>query len=361
MEKIVIPSKKIALIGSGLSNLSFLQSLSPNPNISIKIFEKNSELSNRAITKKNGNYLYDIGANYLATEDSEIIDLITQKLDNTELIEIDKWVFPFNKSNDIDLDKEKAKKHNILKKFNYKSGLQHLSQLLIKNTKFQDFQIIFNKKITKIHQESEFKYKIFSFEEDLGEFDYLVFGVPSPIIFKILTKSKFLFDEKNLFSEGLSENQYKMIFSLAIAFSGFEDLGYYALINFDREHAISWLSVENEKEGHVNEKNTLLLIVQAADWFSQQLYKKEEKEIILEIKEKLFELLPILKKKMIIFEDLKKWKYALPKVKMNEEIVKFMETKGIFIIGDGLIGKGRIDGSMKTGIELGKKLEFQKL
>ena len=33
---------------------------------------------------------------------------------------------------------------------------------------------------------------------------------------------------------------------------------------------------------------------------------------------------------------MKKWKHALPKLKLNEEIVKFMETKGIFIIGDGL-------------------------
>jgi len=86
MEKILPQTKRIALLGSGISCLTFLYSFPPQTSISIKLFEKNTEITNRARTKKLGNNFCDTGANYLCTEDREILELITNNLDKTELI-----------------------------------------------------------------------------------------------------------------------------------------------------------------------------------------------------------------------------------------------------------------------------------
>ena len=352
MEKI---TKKIAIFGCGLSSLSFLHSFSPKDNVSIRIFEKNSQLSSRASTQKISENFIDMGANYLCTEDQEILELITQKLDSSELTEIDKWVFPFDKTNLIDFDLEKARKHNILKKFNYKCGIGHLSDLLLKSTKTSDFQIIYNKKITKIHEVHEKKYEVFSYEENLGEYDMIILAIPTPNALKILMKSKFLSENQSFLNEIASlklSHHYKTIFSLAIGFHGFEDLSFYALINFDREHAISWLSVENEKKGHIKQEDLVVLIVQAADWFIKEMIPKKNEEIIEEIKKELFKVLPSFKEKKVEFEVGKNWKYALPQRKIEGEVVEILKEKRIFMIGDGVIGKGRIDGSMRSGIDL---------
>lgn len=354
-------SKKIAILGCGISALSFLHSVDSKANVSISIFEKESEISNRCHTKNIANNHIDDGANYICSDDQEILQLITEKMDNSALIEIEKWVYSFNHENIIDLDKEMAKKHNILKKFNYKYGMGYLSILLLKNVKFGDFKIYFNKKITKLKPDNLDKYSIFSKEEYLGDFDYIISSLPPPNLLKILKDSDFLL-EKFDFPTLWKENQYKMIFSLIIGFKAKFNLEFYALINTDRKHAISWLSVENDKIGHINDEDLTVFVVQAADWFVRELQEKkyDEKENISQIKKEFYKIMADLIKlneNQVIFEELTQWEHALPVGKINSELIEDLKQKGIFLIGDGLIGKGRIDGSMKTGIDLYKQMK----
>ena len=362
MDKVLPQKKAFAIIGCGISSLSFLFAIPPQTPLSIKLLEKNPKISNRASSKKIGLNTFDNGANYLCTEDPEILDIITKKLSIDELIEIEKWVFPFSKENIIDFDKEKAKRHNILKKFNYLSGIQKISSLLMENVKIKDLQINFSTKITRIKEIANGKYQLFSKNECLGDFDEIIFGLPTPSALKILRNSEFLLETQQKMPEIdkiLLENQYKTIFSLAIGFDEYIDLDFYALINFDREHAISWLSVENHKKGHILEKNITVLLIQASDPFSRDLIQKklDQKNVISSIKQEFFEILPIFKDKKVIFEDLTKWKYALPNKKLDFEFTEFLAGKNIHIIGDGLIGKGRIDGSMRTGLDLYQRIK----
>lgn len=264
----------------------------------------------------------------------------------------------------IDFDREKAKKHNILKKYNYLSGIQKLSNLLLENIKIKDFQINFNTKVIRMKEISQGKYELFSPTESLGEFDDVIMGIPTPNALKILLNSEFLLETNPFpieFKQFVPKNQYKMIFSLVIGFADSMDLDFYALINFDRAHAISWLSVENQKNGHITDKNTTVLIMQTSDEFSRDLKQKklDEKNIISMIKAEFFSILPDFKEKTVIFEDLTKWKYALPSSKLNSKFIEFLSGRNIHIIGDGVIGKGRIDGCMRTGIDLYEKIKVK--
>lgn len=181
--------------------------------------------------------------------------------------------------------------------------------------------------------------------------------MPSPDLLKILQKSESL-NMSIDFMEIHSRNIYRRIYSLILGFEGKEDFEFYALINRDREHAISWLSVENEKKGHINQENLLVLVIQVADWFALSLESKNlsEMEVISAIKQELFSLLPILKEKKCQIEDLTKWKNALPVNKLDQNLIEDLKKKSIFVIGDSLVGKGRVDGAMKTGIDLHKEL-----
>ena len=57
--------KQIALIGAGVSNLSFLHSLKAKDNIFPNIFERSKVISGRAATRKRNNFFFDNGENLL--------------------------------------------------------------------------------------------------------------------------------------------------------------------------------------------------------------------------------------------------------------------------------------------------------
>lgn len=111
---------KIAIIGGGLSSLSFLHSLSssfltsPPSSISppyLQLFERSEVLGGRAATRRRGKYEFDNGANYFNADDEKIRKLIFESLPKEGLIEIEKWIFPFDKNNSIDFDREKVVYH----------------------------------------------------------------------------------------------------------------------------------------------------------------------------------------------------------------------------------------------------------
>ena len=93
-----------------------------------------------------------------------------------------------------------------------------------------------------------------------------------------------------------------------------------------------------------------------SDKFSNKCYNSTltNDDINSSIIEKLKSLLPQLNQNnsKVSFTDSKFWKYALPKNKISQELVDKFRENNIFIIGDCLLGKGRVDGAILTGIEL---------
>ena len=72
--------------------------------------------------------------------------------------------------------------------------------------------------------------------------------------------------------------------------------------------------------------------------------------------ENLFKLLPILKNKKINFSDLKLWGHSFPSAKLSNCLIDDLAKRNFFVIGDSLLEKGKIDGSMLTGVNLYEKL-----
>jgi renalase len=356
--------KRIALIGAGLSNLTFLYSLKAMDNVQINMFERSKVLSGRAATRIREEIYFDNGANYFNLSDPRISQIILRELNTENLIEIKKWIFPFDKDYKINFDENQAKDHNKKIKYTYTNGIRNLGELLLKNTQIK-YNIQFSKNITNITQLEDSHWRLFSESENLGDFDYIIFGVPAPNIARVFHESQFSIEDKDFFTKStdiLMNNTYNKIYSLAIAYNK-KDVGeefnkFFALINSDRKNPISWICVENEKNRSFLEKNeNLLLIVQMSDEFST-MHQNYEKEMVLQIiVEHLNKLFPNLVNKKIKFSDLKLWGHALPKLKLSENLVQQLAKKNLFIIGDSLIGKGGVDEAMLTGVDLYERLK----
>jgi len=359
--------KKIALIGAGLSNLTFLYSLKAMDNIQVKLFERSKVHSGRAATRIREEYYFDNGANYFNISDPKISQIILRELSTENLVEIKKWIFPFDKDFKINFDENLALYHNQKIKYTYLNGVRNLGDLLLKNSQIK-YEIQFSKYVTKIKRNSESNsWTIYSENENLGEFDYIVFGVPAPNIARVFMNSTFNENEKTFFknsTEILLNNTYKKIFSLAIAFSK-KEIGeseeifnkFFALINSDRKNPISWVCIENEKNrAYLDSKDDLLLVVQMSDEFSAQHQNLEKDKAFKMILENFFKLFPSLKYKNVKFHDLKFWGHALPNEKLSESLIKELGERNIYVIGDCTVGKGRVDEAMLTGVNLYEQL-----
>lgn len=355
--------KKIALLGAGLSNLTFNYSLKTTDKVSINIFERSKVISGRAATRSRDGYYYDNGANYFNITDSKISQIILRELNTENLIEIKKWIYPFDKDFNINYDETLAVNHNQKTKYNYLYGIRTLGDLLYNASKIKS-TIKFSKNITKIIQLENNSWRLFSEEENLGDFDYIVFGMPSPNIARIFINSDFNNSDTEFFKKSIDQllnNSYKKIYSLAIAYSKY-DIGeefnkFFALINSDRKNPISWVCIENEKNrSYIDNQDNVLLIIQMSDEFSTA-NQNIEKDIVLKlISDNLVKLLPSLENKQNKFYDLKLWGHALPNLKLNESLIKQLEEKNIFVIGDSLNGRGRVDEAMLTGLNLYERL-----
>lgn len=367
-------NKNIALIGAGISNLTFLHSLKSMDNVKVNIFERSKVLSGRAATRKRDEYAFDNGANYFQASNPKINDIIHNQLNTEDLIEIKKQIYLFDNNYKIDFDENNCKTHNDTKKYTYKTGINFLGHLLLKNSK-KDYNLQFSKNITKIIQiknpeNQEISWQLFAENEDLGIFQYLIFGVPSPNIARVLLNSEFLEEDKQFFSKAadvLINSTYKKTFSLSIAFSkseipadeiDFTFSKFFALINSDKKSPIDWVCVDNAKnrgQTDLYEKN-LLLNVQMSNEFSvanQNLPKEDALKIVMD---NLYKLFPVLKNVKINFCDLKLWGHSFPTMKLSDKLVKELSKRNLFVIGDCLLEKGKIEGAMLTGVNLYEEL-----
>lgn len=339
------------MIGGGLSNISFLYSLPLNCPYSINIFEKDDCFMGRAATYKSKDLIIDYGANYISTTEPVINDLLINKLPNEDLIKIDKWIWSFDEFNYINSNTEI---HNQTIKYSYTQGISNLVKNLFEKSIFKQEKVLFNTEITQLRKNNN-SWELITNGKSLGIYDYLITGIPIPQLIKILKNS-----EELELANKLNYIEYYSIYSLSLAFESDLIFPFYALINSDRKHSISWLSIENCKNDRIKTPNTICFVIQMSHSFTIETIKQNEneKQIINKILFELFKLIPVLEPLKISFSFLKLWENALPKTKIMDETLLFFEEKRIFINGDCLIGKGRLDGVILNGLNLYKKFDI---
>ena len=358
---------QLAIIGAGVSGLAAALSLHAIKDIKVTIFEKSKDFSGRAATQKKDNFIWDFGANYFSTDNPELIDFVLKKLPVDDLIEIKKPINVFNLEGIITPGDPI---YNKKSKWNYKSGISNIGRLMYElcDKKVEcKRSLSIGKLSSEKNSESStgHKWRLYSSEkEDLGIYDAVLLTPPSPEIISIIKASDFSEDLQTTQQEiikGLESAEYNTQITVALAYKTriSDSLEYYALINSDRKHDIAWLSVEDDKLGHVPEGNSLIIVQMAASW-TKNSWNKSSDEIALEVREKAEELLQVkdkLKKDDLLFSDVQRWPYALPTKVANKAALLDASKCGLFFSGDYLVGRGRVMEALETGLRAAEQIK----
>lgn len=341
----------IAIIGAGSSGLAAAHTFR-DAGYHVTIFEKSHGVGGRAATRRREGFVYDHGAQYIKdanSADAISNKLITERFRTTDLIDIGKPVWTFDHTGYI---QEGDPQQNAEPKWSYRNGLTSLAKRMA-----EGLNIHFHTHVDLLQQTHEGWALFDSDGLALGEFTHLLITIPIPQALALIEHSLFVDTIQTPIKQVLGVARYNPLLSVMLGYRPTpRKRPYYALVNTDKAHPISWLAWEHEKAPERTPQGTGLLIAQMAPHYSKDHWKLPDEQAVLRdvaslVATLLDEALP-----PPMFTDMQHWLYALPSDKANADAVNQLTLPhGLAFCGDGFVG-GRVHLALEHGVRVAQQL-----
>jgi predicted NAD/FAD-dependent oxidoreductase len=286
--------------------------------------------------------VFDHGAQYFKTPTPALHQLVTQELPATELFDITQPVWIFDAAGTI---AEGDPVQNADPKWSYRSGLSMLAKLL-----GAGLDVRREVRISGLRTGDGGTPRWHLIDDTgatVGMADAVVFTPPTPQIAEILQASDISNERQALFQAALRQVSYRRCLSLAFGYARILHRPFYALVNTDRGHAISWVALEHYKGLQRCPSEHSLLIAQMAPQFSQDNWDLPLEQLTPLVTAQLGNLLaedlddPI-------WADRQAWRYALPDGRADQIQLDAPDI-GLFFAGDYTAGQGRVHLAIEQG------------
>jgi renalase len=337
----------VAIIGAGCSGLAAAHELR-GAGYTVTIFEQNQEVGGRAATREQEGFIYDYGAQYIKRGSPISISLITERFQLDDLIDIAKPVWIFDGDSHI---QEGDPIQNAEPKWNYRSGLHALTKRMA-----QGLDIRLQVPISSM-QQSLTGWKLFDHHgKDCGEFDRVLITIPASEAVECIRKSKIQDRIREEICGVLDKATYNPLISVMLGYRPVpHERPYYALVNTDKAHPVSWLASEHEKTLERVPEGSGMFIAQMAPHYSHENWHITDREIISDVSHRITDLLdePL---DDPCFADVYRWKYALPAEKADAEQLNALSMPlGLAFCGDAFVG-GRVHLALEHGVEVARQV-----
>lgn len=337
----------VAIIGAGCSGLAAAHELR-NAGYVVTIFEQSQEVGGRVATRDLHGFIYDYGAQYIKSGSSVSVDLITRRFRLADLLDISKPVWIFNREGHI---QEGDPVQNAEPKWNYRSGLNALAKRMV-----QGLDIRLQTRIDYL-QSGTTGWKVFDNSNHLvGEFDRVLITIPASQAAELIKASQVSNAQQDEICALLDKARYNPLISVMLGYRPVPQIRpYYALVNTDKAHAISWLAWEHEKAPERVPEGAGLLIAQMAPQYSKDNWHKPDAELIDDVANRITVLLDEQLNKPV-FTDVYRWLFALPAEKADAgQLNTITLPVGLAFCGDAFVG-GRVHLALEHGVEVARQL-----
>lgn len=339
----------IAIIGAGSSGLAAAHTLR-DAGYTVTLFEQTGDVGGRATTQQRDGFTYDSGAQYIKPGPVST-PFVTERFALPDLIDIHKPVWTFDQHGHIH---EGDPAQNAEPKWTYSSGLLALAHRMAAH-----LHIRFHTTITRV-QHTATGWQLFGSlgqpVQSVSTFDQLLITIPAPQATDLIEHSSLAPNIQRNIVALLRGAQYNPIISVMLGYTPApRERPYYALVNTDKAHAISWLAWEHEKSPARVPAGTGLLIAQMAPTYSQQHSSTPDEEIFrdtaVRVAALLHEPLP-----SPTFTAIQRWPLALPSQKADAHTLNTLTLPlGLAFCGDSFTG-GRVHLALEHGVEVAKQL-----
>jgi len=343
---------RIGIVGAGPAGLAAAWALrDAGLDLEVTVFEKSRGVCGRAASRTRHGLRLDPGANYLKAEPEAIRELVTRQLPNEELVSIEGDIWLFDREGRIEPGDPEQ---NREPKWTYRHGISTLGKLLAAASQAA---VKRGTCIVKLAGEPHRWTLVDAEGGEHGPFHRILLTPPGPQTVELLERSALDKDGADLVVEGLRQARYhrQWCFALGFAEATRNEVPWYALLNADGVHPLlAWISRDNAKPGRIPRGITVVSVQMHPDW-STRNFERTAEDLVPEVVPELNRLLgwpdhpPA-------WWDAQRWKFAHPYRAADGERVQALESAGIFVAGDALVGKGRVNLAMHSGLEIAERM-----
>lgn len=335
-----------AIIGAGMSGLAAAHTLQDLGN-AVTIFEQTGEVGGRATTRQREGYTYDSGAQYIKPG-LVSTPFVTARFALPDLIAIAKPVWIFDQHGHI---QEGDPLQNAEAKWSYRSGLLALAHCMAAR-----LDVRLHTLITHVEHTVQGWHLFSSSSRSFGPFDQLLITIPAPQAADLIAASILPANLQEHIVELLRAARYNPIISVMLGYTPApRERPYYALVNTDKAHPISWLAWEHEKSPNRVPPGCGLLIAQMAPAYSRQHHNTPDEAVIHDTITHVANLLrePL---STPVFTAIRRWPLALAAQTADApELNALTLPFGLAFCGDSFTG-GRVHLALEHGVEVAKHL-----
>nr|BBH94918.1 FAD-dependent oxidoreductase [Thermogemmatispora argillosa] len=341
---------EVAVIGAGVSGLAAAHVLRDH-GLSVVIYEREEHVGGRATTRVRSGFCFDPGAQYIHGQAPASDRLLLQRFATPELVAIAKPVWTFDCQNHI---REGDPRQNSIPRWTYRRGLLTLAELMARG-----LPLYTGSEIARCAYLGR-GWRLFSATgEVVAEASQLLVTAPAPQAAALIAASELPRPLQQTLLTELGHARYRPILSLALAWprSLLPPTPYYALVNSDKAHPISWLAREEEKSPARVPPEWTLLIVQLAPDYSRAHWSWDDQALAERttalVSDLLGQRLPAPD-----FYDVQRWPLALPEPATlldTEAVHSASAPYGLFFSGDAFTG-GRVHLALAQGQESALRL-----
>ncbi|WP_331233635.1 NAD(P)/FAD-dependent oxidoreductase [Natronorarus salvus] len=340
--------ERVGIVGAGVAGLACARELDGEAEVTI--LEKSRGVSGRAATRRKDDCRYDHGANYIDLDpDDELLDTI-EALGTEGLIDIEGSVWVFDREGEIEPGHGDAGK-----KLSYERGITGFAKRLFGDC---DADLRIETRAESLAHDHGTWTVADTQGGEWGPFDALVLTPPAPQTAALLADADWDDPLRERLYDAVSAVPFRTVVTAVLHYPFTLDVPYYALVNTDKAHEVGWLSREECKPGHVPEGESLLVCQMGGEW-SEAHYDDPREGICTEAARLVSALLGDERLASPDWTDHQGWRYAIPEGAVEDRVVDEAAGAGLFLAGDWLVGRGRVDEAFEAGRKTGRRVTTQ--
>lgn len=350
---------RVAIIGAGMAGLFAARELKRlRPDLEVRIYERSGELGGRVATGCVDGLCFDYGAQYLKTPDSSLSALVEQELAPSQPQDIPLPVWVFDGSGRVS---EGDPLQNNEAKWTWAAGLRRLAEELSDSGKIR-----LGVDVARFEALPDAYTLYDQAGERIDQVDAVLLTPAAPHSAALVAASSLPASEQERILGQLGRVSYRPCISLAYAYERQPELAWYAAINFDRQHDISWLACEHTKPGRVRDGSGLLVAqlgpnASRAHWdelAEGTLRDWQAAPAYLHLIHQQIEQIVGCELGAPRWVDLRFWDAALPDGKADFELLN-SALHGLFFAGDFTAGQGRVHLALEQGQKVAQYIAKQ--
>jgi len=341
---------KLSIIGAGVSGLAAARHLHHiAPHIALECLEKSRGLGGRCATRRKESVVFDHGAQFFRGADDQQLAFFQQQLPAHDLVDIDAPVWVHNAQGTC---QPGDPSQNAMAKFTYADGMNTLGKRLKPDTLTMRLE-------TRLHHVvyAAGGYTLYDEHNQLlGHADALLLTPPGPQTVDIITASQLPDALKQRIQDAYAPVVYRPCISLTVTVAGRITAPFYATVNSDRQHPISWLAFEHHKHPTRVPADQTAITVQLAPQASRDYWDTPLPQLM----EHMLPLIAQLIKHPLdtpLWGDRQGWRYALPDGQADlSALQSFEQSHHVYFSGDALVGIGRVHLAILNGIQVADRI-----